>query len=290
MKTNSSFFISYKNHINQLLDNILPALDLEPSLLHQAMRYAVLGGGKRLRAMLVYASGEACGVKRGVLDNAAAAVELVHAYSLIHDDLPVMDNDDLRHGRPSCHCVYGSAMAILTGDALQSLAFEVLATKQTDFVATQQLLMVTSLAKALGSCGMVGGQVLDIRAEGDVEVMHQKKTGALILASVQLGVLAAPIQDPLRHEGLTQFANKLGLAFQIQDDILDVESTTAVLGKTQGSDSAQNKASYPACFGLELAKQRAEELYEEALLCLDDIGLQSPDLRVLAEFMIRRSQ
>jgi farnesyl diphosphate synthase len=297
------FLIAYQTRINAVLHACLPRVDTEPPLLHQAMRYSVLGGGKRLRAMLVYAIGEALDADSGALDQVAAAVELVHAYSLIHDDLPAMDNDDLRHGRPSCHRAYGDAMAILAGDALQSLAFELLAKSSDALAPIQQLRMIEVLAQAIGSVGMVGGQVLDITAESErmklegssifvrglaLDISHQKKTGALMVASSCLGALAGNCQDALQLQAFKTFACKLGLAFQIRDDILDVEASTEVLGKTTGADSAHNKASYPAIFGLQASKERAEQLYQESLQCLAQIGVKSTALEIWAEFVVKR--
>jgi farnesyl diphosphate synthase len=290
------FLTTYQTRINRVLDARLPSADTEPSSLHEAMRYCVLGGGKRLRAALVYATGEAFGAGQTLLDQAAAAVELAHAYSLVHDDLPAMDNDDLRHGRPSCHRVYGDAMAILVGDALQAFAFECLARSSACAAPVQQLLMLEVLARAIGSLGMVGGQALDISTDPEslaahsqaLDSMQQKKTGALIVASVKLGALAGDCQDPLQLQALHDFASKLGQAFQIRDDILDRESSTEVLGKTQGADSANNKAAYPAVFGLQAAKERAEALYSESLKSLAGINMQSATLAALAKFMLQR--
>jgi len=221
---------------------------------------------------------------------------LVHACSLIHDDLPAMDNDDLRHGQPTCHRVYGDATAILAGDALQGLAIEVLARPCSRILAAQHLLMLETLGRAIGSLGMVGGQVLDLAAEGQMislsalDTIHQKKTGALIMASVHLGALAANDQDASRLQALGEFADKLGLAFQIRDDILDVQSTTEILGKTQGADSARHKATYPALLGLEASLLRAQQLYEESLACLTYARVESPGLTALAEFVIKRDK
>ncbi len=293
--TPASFFTTYQTRINTVLNACLPAAETEPSLLHQAMRYSVLGGGKRLRAMLVYATGETFGANLAALNQVAAAVELVHAYSLIHDDLPAMDDDDLRHGQPSCHRVYGDAMAILTGDALQSLAFELLAKPSAAFASAQQLVMVGVLAQAIGSIGMVGGQVLDIAAEGmspgesALDTIHQKKTGALIVASVHLGALAGGCQNSIQLQALQAFSHNLGLAFQIRDDILDVESSTEFLGKTQGADNAHSKMTYPAVHGVQASKKRAQQLYQEGLAHLARAEVRSLVLETLAAFMVNRT-
>ena len=290
------FLTTYRTRINAVLDKCLSPTTTEPIPLHQAMRYSVLGGGKRLRAMLIYAMGEAFGADLDSLDYAAASVELVHACSLIHDDLPAMDNDDLRHGQPTCHRVYGDATAILAGDALQGLAIEVLARPHPRVLATQHLLMLETLGRAIGSLGMVGGQVLDLAAEGQMissaalDTIHRKKTGALIMASVQLGALAANCQDAAQLQILGAFADKLGLAFQIRDDILDIQSSTEILGKTQGADSARHKATYPAILGLEASKCRAQQLYEESLACLAQAGIASLGLTALAEFVVKRDR
>lgn len=278
--------IPYQQRINSVLDCRLPC---SKHLLHQAMRYAVLGGGKRLRATLTYGTGELFSASGSTLDTCAAAIELVHAYSLIHDDLPAMDNDDMRHGQPSCHRAFGEAIAILAGDALQSLAFEWLAME----CAERSLAMIHVLAQAIGAQGMVDGQALDV-AENRIsslealEAMHQKKTGALMVASVQLGMLAGHSPDLQQSNALITFASKLGLAFQIWDDILNVEGSTAVLGKTQGSDAAHHKATYPALLGLEGSRQRARDLHDEALACLAAARLCAPVLSALATFAITR--
>lgn len=265
----------------------------ENSTLHRAMRYSALGGGKRIRAMLVYTTGEGFHADAEILDIAAAAVELMHAYSLIHDDLPAMDNDNLRHGKPSCHVAFNEAIAILAGDALQSFAFELIAAKKTstEFSAAKRVAMIAELARAIGSTGMVGGQTLDLEAEGktlqlnDLENIHQQKTGALITASVILGALASNDLSSENLKNLTAFANCIGLAFQIQDDILDVESSTELLGKTQGADSINEKATYPKLMGLEAAKQKAEKLFQQSFEHLHKVNLQFTELENLVKYI-----
>ncbi len=280
-----------------VLERCLPPAGSAPVRLHEAMRYSVLGGGKRVRPLLVYLTGRCLGVADEVLDAPAAAVELIHAYSLIHDDLPAMDDDDLRRGRPTCHKVYGDATAILAGDALQALAFEVLALDVRAAVAPERRLqMLQILARAAGSRGMCGGQALDLDAVGrqldivELENMHVHKTGALIRASAQLGALAAAGADEATVGRLDHFAKCMGLAFQVQDDILDVEGATEVIGKPQGSDIARNKPTYPNLLGLQGARRAADDLYEDALASLAPLGAAAEPLRELAGFIVRRDR
>lgn len=255
------------------------------------MRYATLGGGKRVRACLVYAAGEARGAAAEVLDAPACAVELIHAYSLVHDDLPSMDDDELRRGRPTCHRAFDEATALLAGDALQTLAFEVL-TDNTAISPAQRLDMIARLARATGSIGMAGGQAIDLASVGaqlnlnELEDMHARKTGALIQASVALGALAAGESLPA---ALEDYGRTVGLAFQIVDDILDVEGDTATLGKTSGADQARNKPTYPALMGLPNAKARAAELHRRALASLGPFGDNGAILAHLAHLIISRS-
>lgn len=259
----------------------------------EAMRYATLGGGKRLRALLVYATGEAMGANSAALDSAAAAVEMIHAYSLVHDDMPIMDDDDLRRGRPTCHKAFDDATALLVGDALQTLAFETLT--DNTLSASQQVMMVKRLAKASGAYGMAGGQAIDLESVGkklDIDAlqsMHKLKTGALIRASVVLGALAANDceEDTLKH--LERYADCIGLAFQVQDDVLDVIADTETLGKTQGADIALNKPTYPALLGLEKAQQKAVALIEKALGQLAELSFDTQTLAALAQFVVKRS-
>src|SRR5215470_11407718 len=256
---------SYRARIELALDRCLALPDAGTERLREAMRYSTLGGGKRLRPALVYLTGESLGAALTDLDAAAAAVELIHVYSLVHDDLPAMDDDDLRRGRPTCHCAYDEATAILVGDALQALAFSVLAEDATA-VPARRLAMIRTLAHAAGTAGMAGGQAIDLAAVGQrlsvdaVENMHRRKTGALIKGSVLLGALGAGIQSGHDFQALESFGDEIGLAFQIQDDILDVEGDAAVLGKTTGADAALSKPTYPSTVGLPTARQRAQDL------------------------------
>ncbi|MFT5722383.1 MAG: geranylgeranyl diphosphate synthase type II, partial [Motiliproteus sp.] len=244
-----------------------------PLQLHEAMHYGLFNGGKRLRPVLVYASCLALGGELHQADAAAAALECIHSYSLLHDDLPAMDDDALRRGKPTCHIAFDEATAILAGDALQPLAFELLS-QPCGLAPATQLQMIRILAQASGDCGMVAGQALDIAAEGrpqtlaQLEQMHRLKTGALIRAAVELGALASGNSDPLSLAALGDYAAAIGLAFQVQDDILDIESDTQILGKTQGADLARNKSTYPALLGLEGAKHKALELHQQALEAL----------------------
>lgn len=281
--------------IEKALDQWLPAATIHPAQLHAAMRYAVLGGGKRVRPLLVYAAGSALGVEMAALDGPACAVELIHAYSLAHDDLPAMDDDDLRRGKPTCHKAFDEATAILAGDALQTLAFYILAHDpaiQTDDAARLQ--MVEALALASGSRGMVGGQAIDLAAVGhtlnlpELEDMHIHKTGALIRASVALGALSSRHLDHDIFHRLDRYARCIGLAFQIRDDILDIESDTTTLGKTQGGDIARDKPTYPSLLGMAEAKQHEDNLYQEALDCLTPLGVRADSLREIAAYIVKR--
>ena len=277
------------------LNQWLPAATIHPARLHAAMRYAVLGGGKRMRPLLVYAAGGALGIDMAALNGPACAVELIHAYSLIHDDLPVMDDDDLRRGKPTCHKAFDEATAILAGDALQALAFYILAhdpTMKAD--AAARLQMIEALALASGSRGMVGGQAIDLAAVGrtlnlpELEDMHIHKTGALIRASVAVGALNSHHLDHGIFHRLDRYARCIGLAFQIRDDILDIESDTAILGKTQGGDIARDKPTYPSLLGMAEAKQHANNLYQEALDCLTPLDARANPLREIAAYIVER--
>ncbi len=260
------------------------------------MRYAVLGGGKRLRPLLVYAAGHAVGGALDVLDAPACSVELIHAYSLVHDDLPAMDDDALRRGQPTCHVAYGEAMAILAGDALQALAFELLAGDghlQVDDAV--RVRMLRTLGTACGAQGMAGGQAVDLRATGKrldvtaLERMHEMKTGALIRASVQLGALAGGGTDEGTLQALDRYAHAVGLAFQVRDDILDVEADTAVLGKTAGKDAAQAKSTFPALLGIDASRERLHALVDEAVAAVAFLGEPSGLLVQLARFTAERA-
>lgn len=297
------------------LNRWLPAESAKPKTLHRAMRYAALAGGKYVRPLLVYATGKALGVAREALDGPACAIELIHSYSLVHDDLPAMDDDDLRRGKPTCHRAFDEATAILTGDALQSLAFHILASDPTITAPpTQRIRMIETLANASGSLGMAGGQAIDLEADGKgnsmtlatLEQMHTLKTGALIRASVRLGALSQPGIDSAKADNsgideallvhLNSYATNIGLAFQIRDDILDVEAPTHTLGKNQGADIARNKPTYPALLGMEGAKQKAQQLHEAALENLSALdsqlasgmGNKAAALRWISEYIVQR--
>ena len=259
------------------------------------MRYAVLGGGKRLRPVLVYAIGQALGAPLEALDASAVAVEVIHAYSLVHDDLPAMDDDDLRRGRPTCHVAFGEAMAILAGDALQALAFEILA---ADAAAHREprihVEMLRTLGAACGAHGMAGGQALDLAAVGqhltptELERMHVHKTGALIRASVRLGALAAGCDDVGILGALDRYGHCIGLAFQIRDDILDVEGHSATLGKTAGKDAANAKPTYPAILGMEASRVQLSQLTDTAISALAPLGKRAQELIALARYVAER--
>ncbi|MEI6458347.1 MAG: farnesyl diphosphate synthase [Pseudomonadota bacterium] len=274
------------------LDARLPAADSVPTRLHAAIRYATLGGGKRIRPALVYATGELLGVATEPLDAAAAAVEMIHAYSLIHDDLPAMDDDDWRRGRATCHRAFDEATAILAGDALQVLAFESLAAAPVD--AQARIAMVHVLARASGTQGMAGGQALDlgyigqILSAAQVEQMHRYKTGALLKGSVMLAVVLAGLQGTDQAAALTRYARAMGFAFQIVDDLLDIEGDPTLLGKTIGADSARSKPTYPAAVGLDNARQKALALMIEADAALEAFGEAGQPLRWLGHYIVHR--
>jgi farnesyl diphosphate synthase len=276
--------------VESALEGALPAADESPQSLHAAMRYAALGGGKRVRALLAYASGELAGADAGLVDHTAVAVELIHAYSLVHDDLPCMDDDVLRRGKPTCHVAYGEAVALLAGDALQTLAFEVLAKAPLSQAQTQ----IAMLAEAAGSHGMAGGQALDLAHVGDalslneLERMHALKTGALIHAAVRLGAACGRAHDQAQSDALDRYAAAVGLGFQIVDDVLDVEGTAHSLGKTAGKDAAQGKATYVSLLGLDVAKVRVAELRDEAHTALLAFGAGARRLNELADWIALR--
>ncbi|NKB37082.1 MAG: (2E,6E)-farnesyl diphosphate synthase [Gammaproteobacteria bacterium] len=288
---------AYQARVENALENWMPEAGKEPEHLHAAMRYAVLGEGKRIRPVLVYASGEAFGVTPEALDACASAVEMIHAYSLVHDDLPAMDDDDLRRGRPTLHRQFDEATAILAGDALQALAFHVLAHDEKISVeAGQRVKMIDTLAMASGSLGMAGGQAIDLNSVGknlnlhELENMHLHKTGALIRASVELGGLCSKDVDSDQFSQLSQYADCIGLAFQVHDDILDIESDTETLGKPQGSDLARNKPTYPNLLGLEGARETAQNLHAQALDCLRDFDDKADTLRMIADYIVQRNK
>jgi len=284
-----------QTRVDTALETLFQAPRTELERLYQAMRYSVMNGGKRVRPLLVYAACEALDGDLERADGAACAVELIHAYSLVHDDLPAMDDDDLRRGQPTTHKAFDEASAILAGDGLQSLAFEVLADRRRNpQEAETRLQMIELLSQAAGPAGMVGGQAIDLGSVGQrldqqaLEVMHRHKTGALIEASVALGALASGNTDELAHKALRQYARAIGLAFQVQDDILDVESDTATLGKTQGKDEAHDKPTYPALLGLDAAKDYALELRDQALHVLRPFDNSAEPLRELARYIVER--
>ena len=287
----------FQSRVERALDARLPPAAASPQRLHAAMRYATLNGGKRVRAALVYAAGSALGAQEAALDAPACAVELVHAYSLVHDDLPCMDDDDLRRGKPPCHKAYDEATALLAGDALQSLAFQILASDTEPALgAARRLEMIEALARAIGPEGMAGGQAIDLESVGrklappQLEDMHRRKTGALIRAAVRLGALARAGADAPLLAALDEYGAAVGLAFQIADDILDVEGSTETLGKTAGSDATRGKPTYPAVIGLAAAKNRAQELLAAALESLKPLGDNGRTLAGLAGYIIQRTQ
>ena len=285
----------YLERVERALDARLPAADARPASLHAAIRYAALGGGKRIRPLLCYASGEVLGVAPGRLDDAACALECVHVFSLVHDDLPAMDDDALRRGKPSTHAAFGEATAILAGDGLQTRAFEILAGDGTRD-AVERLGMIAILAGAAGSQGMTGGQAVDLESEGkqlaatDLEALDRDKTGKLIRAAVLMPTCAAPDLPDDSRDALDRFAECMGLAFQIKDDVLDVEGEQALTGKTHGADAARGKATYPSLMGMDNAKRRADALYADALAALERFGDAAEPLRWMARYIVHRDR
>ncbi|HEY6896424.1 MAG TPA: farnesyl diphosphate synthase [Rhodocyclaceae bacterium] len=273
------------------LESRLPASSHAPARLHDAMRYAVLGGGKRVRPLLCHAAGGIFGVAGDVLDYPACAVEMIHAYSLVHDDLPCMDDDTLRRGKPTVHVQFDEATAMLVGDALQSQAFQVLA--ESPVGAERAVSMLHLLAQASGSRGMAGGQAIDLAATGqnlgltELEFMHVHKTGALIRAAVLMGAHCGEASE-VQLKALTHFANRVGLLFQVVDDILDSEASTATLGKTAGKDAAQNKSTYVSLLGLAAAKDKAHELQQDAHQALESFGAAARRLHELTDYIVER--
>ena len=283
----------WRARVDAALEAALPPVDEAPHRLHAAMRHAALDGGKRMRPLLVYAAGTAFGAGDAGLDHAAAAVELVHAYSLVHDDLPAMDDDALRRGKPTVHVAFDEATAILAGDALQSLAFQQLA--EAPLPADARVAMLHELAIAAGARGMCGGQALDIDATGQglaadaLERLHALKTGALLRAAVRLGAIAAGADAAARAQ-LDRYADALGLAFQVRDDLLDVEGDSQVLGKTAGKDQARDKATFPALLGLEASRERLQVLRAQMHEALDALGPRAVLLRELGRQAIERDR
>jgi geranylgeranyl pyrophosphate synthase len=284
----------YTERVARKLESVLPASTEAPRRLHDAMRYAVFAGGKRIRPLLVYASGESLGLDESMLDAPAAAIELIHTFSLVHDDLPAMDDDELRRGKPTLHRQYDEATAILAADAMQPLAFGVLADAE-EIPRDARLRLIRLVSDACGSVGMTGGQSLDLAAEGrsltadEVESMYAMKTGALIHAAIVSPSLLVESLPPARATALDAFARNIGIAFQIRDDILDIEGATQVIGKRAGADVAHNKATWPGLFGVDAARHRSGALVGGALERLDDFGTDADPLRWMAHFITERS-
>ena len=283
-----------QSHFEGVLRELLPRPDIAPQRLHEAMRYAVLDGGKRVRPLLAFAAGELAGAEQARIDVAAAAVELIHAYSLVHDDMPCMDDDVLRRGKPTCHKQYDEATALLVGDALQTLAFQLLAEHHLSGDAARQLEMVRLLATASGSRGMAGGQAIDLASVGksltlpELEFMHIHKTGALIRAAILLGVYCGSRLEAAQMDKLDRFCKLIGLAFQVVDDVLDCEADTATLGKTAGKDADNDKPTYVSMLGIQGARDMAQRLHREALESLAGFGDSAQRLRELADFIVLR--
>lgn len=284
---------AYVRRVESFMDSSLPGADTTPARLHEAMRYASLTGGKRIRPLLVYAAGECLGVPADALDVPAAAIEFIHSFSLVHDDLPAMDNDDLRRGQPTVHRKFDEATAILAADALQPLAFEIIA-RSPVLQPSQVAGLVALISGACGSLGMTGGQAIDLASEGrqlsvdELAEMHGLKTGALIGASVMAPCVLADKLADSRYAAIKKFSEEIGLAFQIRDDLLDVEGETSVIGKPAGSDEALRKATWPALFGVEESRRRCSELLQSALRGLDSFGESADPLRFLASYIVER--
>ncbi len=292
--TISDYLTRRATEVNQWLDALLPSEATPPARLHRAMRYSLMAGGKRLRPILVLAAGESFGASTDNLMPAACAIEMIHTYSLIHDDLPAMDNDDLRRGRPTCHKAFDEATAILAGDALLTQAFRVLAAEAPHLNAERQVRVIREISNAAGTIdGMIGGQMADIESEGQLvdettlEYSHRSKTGALITAPVVVGGLLAGASEP-ELDKLRAYGQRIGLAFQIADDILDVTSTSEQLGKTAGKDLAAHKATYPALHGVEQSEARMQQLVSEAIDIVAGLGQDAGMLAELARFIVAR--
>jgi geranylgeranyl pyrophosphate synthase len=284
----------WQRRFEDVLDALLPAEDREPSLLHRAMRYSALAGGKRFRPVLAYATGTALGVAETQLDAVAAAIEIIHSYSLIHDDLPAMDDDDLRRGRPTCHQAFDEATAILAGDALQALAFEILSSS-LHRTSPNCLAVVNELARACGSTGMAGGQALDLGAvgrrisEGELRTMHRLKTGALIRAAVRMPCLLAGADEETLSR-LDSYASRVGLAFQVHDDILDVTGDSQLIGKSTLADAALDKPTFPSILGLDASREEALRLRDEAIDSLAGLPMDTTVLAWLADYVVSRDR
>ncbi len=281
----------YQQRVDQYLDTVILRESLEPRL-QEAMRYALFNGGKRVRPVLVYMVNQMLGGQPDQADAPAAAIECVHSYSLVHDDLPAMDDDDLRRGKPTCHIAFDEATAILAGDALQCFAFEHLVADDSD--PARNLALIRVLSKASGDSGMVLGQAFDLSHVGkqltleQLEAMHQHKTGALLNAAIDLGIIASGCNDADTFAKLRQYGNAIGLAFQVKDDILDIEGDTETIGKPQGSDQEQDKPTYPALLGMEGAKEKLNLLHREAVTALESFGDAAQPLKELADFIVHR--
>ncbi|MDC7704271.1 polyprenyl synthetase family protein [Vogesella indigofera] len=290
-----SWMTATQQYVENALEAALPDEQRAPQQLHQAMRYSTLQGGKRVRPLLAFAAGELVAADAANLARVACAVEMIHAYSLVHDDMPCMDDDVLRRGKPTCHVAYDEATALLVGDALQTLAFELLSRPMDGVLPQQQLTMVATLATASGHAGMAGGQAIDLASVGrslnqtELEFMHCMKTGALIRAAVLLGAMCGQPLSAEETDSLDHFAKRMGLAFQVVDDVLDVEADTATLGKTAGKDEANDKPTYVSLMGLQEAKQFARELYNDALAALSPFGDKAARLKQLADYIVARS-
>ncbi|NNG25849.1 polyprenyl synthetase family protein [Telluria aromaticivorans] len=288
-----SWMHEVQQEVERALDANLPQATALPHKLHEAMRYTALGGGKRVRPLLAYAAGDLFGGNASVLARVASAVEMIHVYSLVHDDMPCMDDDDLRRGKPTVHVAYDEATALLVGDALQAQAFQVLADIDT-LPPARQVLMLRLLAEAAGSSGMCGGQAIDLDSVGlsltreELERMHQLKTGAMLRVSVILGALAGRDLSATEMEALGAYSKAIGLAFQVVDDVLDATADSATLGKTAGKDAADNKPTYVSILGLEPSKELAEQLRREAHEALAPFGEQALRLRDLADLIVQR--
>ena len=292
----SEYLSKCQARINDVLKQQLVFPEGGAPKLQEAMEYSLFNGGKRVRPVLAYAAAEACGADQQVADLPAAALEMIHSYSLVHDDLPAMDDDDLRRGKPTCHIAFDEATAILAGDALQTLAFEILSrNSQTPLSTEQRLKMIQQLSQASGASGMCGGQSIDLEAVGHqvdlayLENMHNHKTGALIYAAVIMGALCNPDVTETQLKQLAQYAKAIGLAFQVQDDILDVISDTETLGKAQGADAALNKPTYVSLLGLEGARAKAQELHEVALSAIEPFGEKAQWLRAVSDYIVQRA-
>ena len=285
---------AWQRRFESVMDQRLPTLDENPGTLHEAMRYSALAGGKRFRPVLVYAAGRALGLELEVLDPVACAIELIHAYSLIHDDLPAMDDDDLRRGRPTCHRAFDEATAILAGDALQALAFEILA-GELPCESPSSLPLINTIARACGSTGMAGGQALDLGAVGatiqlaELETMHRLKTGALIHAAATAPCILAGA-DQGTQERFSIYGQRIGLAFQVHDDILDVTGDSQVIGKNTQADAALDKPTFPSLLGLEASRERAISLRNEAISALQGVEGNTSTLAWLADYVVTRDR